>query len=220
MSNQISSKTEKVKKVHCNFKKVTDSKQLIISEAIKWFEAMISKITFLVQSGKYEFFELILQCYILETLSLSQFQVDWNKSNCSENLPNSKIYFFLLVLAAVAPLSVNIIASASTTTVPISSASCHPSRNPLFRKKQVTPVIFLSEGDGSRSFLAANSARISRFRWPYPAATVKKRHRRASTNHFSRRSEGIHSPNSSSSIQVVVTGLGDHNPGKRLAIGR
>ena len=86
MSNQISSKTEKVKKVHCNFKKVTDSKQLIISEAIKWFEAMISKITFLVQSGKYEFFELILQCYILETLSLSQFQVDWNKSNCSENL--------------------------------------------------------------------------------------------------------------------------------------
>ena len=148
MSNQISSKKEKVKKVHCNFKKVTDSKQLIKSEAIKWFEAMISKITFLVQSGKYEFFELILQCYILETLSLSQFQVDWNKSNCSENLPNSKIYFFLLVLAAVAPVSVNIIASASTTTVTISSASCHPSRNPLFRKKQVTPVIFLSEGDG------------------------------------------------------------------------
>ena len=115
---------------------------------------MISKITFLVQSGKYEFFELILQCYILETLSLSQFQVDWNKSNCSENLCriqllNPKIYFFLLVLAAVAPLSVNIIASASTTSVTISSASCHPSRNPLFRKKQVTPAIFLSEVHGS-----------------------------------------------------------------------
>ena len=92
MSNQISSKTEKVKKVH-NFKKVTDSKQLIISEAIKWFEAMISKITFLVQSGKYEFFELILQCYILETLSLSQFQVDWNKSNCSENLCRIQLEF-------------------------------------------------------------------------------------------------------------------------------
>ena len=137
MSNQISSKTEKVKKVHCNFKKVTDSKQLIISEAIKWFEAMISKITFLVQSGKYEFFEVILQCYILETLVYLNFK-------------NPKIYFFLLVLAAVAPLSVNIISSASTTSVTISSASCRPSRNPLFRKKQVTPVIFLSEGDGTR----------------------------------------------------------------------
>jgi hypothetical protein len=68
---------------------------------------------------------------------------------CAEfNLLNPKIYFFLLVLAAVAPLSVNIIASASTTSATISSASCHPSRNPLFRKKQVTPVIFLSEGDG------------------------------------------------------------------------
>ena len=76
--------------------------------------------------------------------------MDWNKSNCSENLPNSKIYIFLLVLAVAAPLSVNITTRASTATVTISSASCHPSRNPLFRKKQVTPVIFLSEGDGSR----------------------------------------------------------------------
>ena len=159
MSNQISSKTEKIKKVHCNFKKVTDSKQLIKSEAIKWFEAMISIITLLVQYGKCEFFELIIQYCKLGTFSLSQFQVDWmNKSNCSENLPNSIAFenlFFLIVLAAVAPLSVNITASASRAPVTISSASCHPSRNPLFRKKQVTPVIFLSEGDGSGAAAAA-----------------------------------------------------------------
>ena len=113
MSNQISSKTEKVKKVHCNFKKVTDSKQLIKSEAIKWFEAMISKITFLVQSGKYEFFELILQCYILETLSLSQYLtissgfqgLEYHGIHptavkiCAEfNLLNPKIYYFFLCL--------------------------------------------------------------------------------------------------------------------------
>jgi hypothetical protein len=118
---------------------------------------MISKITLLVQSSKYEFFELILQYYILETLSLSQFQVDWNKYNCSENLPNSRIYIFLLVIAVAAPLSVNITTSASTATVTISSASCHPSRNPLFRKKQVTPVIFLSEGDGTFSMQQLNT---------------------------------------------------------------
>ena len=130
---------------------------------------MISKITFLVQSGKYEFFELILQCYILETLSLSQYlNFKWIGIHptavkiCAEFNLNPKIYFFLLVLAAVAPLSVNIIASASTTPVTISSASCHPSRNPLFRKKQVTPVIFLSEGDGTYSTLPIDSRIIGK----------------------------------------------------------
>ena len=61
---------------------------------------MISIITLLVQSSKYEFFELILRYYILDTLSLSHFK--WIEINQTAvkicRILELKIFFLFLLL--------------------------------------------------------------------------------------------------------------------------
>ena len=69
----------------------------------------------------------------------------------------------------------------------------------------ICPLPAVGASRGSRSFLAANSARIRlRCLRPYPAVTVMNRHRQASTPHGSRRSGRVHSPNSSSSSSIII----------------